>query len=248
MNRLLHAFLCLVSAGFVTSFDTRPHVFGLGKLYELCDFDFQTLCKDEENITEEPTPFHNLQKLTHGQEAYPALKYGVQGDACIWQAYFSNKIQNEDCSAVLKTHIYGLQKQLTPPHGREEVILWDLPLPVKDIGAHFYFVYYSNPLWLHVVSFLLYSYVSYLWVSVCGFSGCAYVIIFGFLLMIDAIVSVISPLFNIVICTLCLLKLRTVTEDDEGEDEEDKELGTDAYHRIDNEEMVYLALPALEVV
>ena len=241
---LLQLLVCLVATGFATSYKIQsPPTLGLLKLHRLCDSDVKTLCQDVE--TDElvaPTPFDDLKRLTHGQEAYPALNYGKSKDVCMWQAFFNNQIQSEECSASIKTRVASVQKQLAPPRENEDVVLVDMSFLFSSETLH-YFIYYKNPIWLHILAFLTYSCACHVYLSKSGLSRCTRSVVFGVLLVTALCMSIASPLVTLGSSSVLFISMFFFPL----EDEDEKQHCEDGYRRMDDDETVYVAVP-LQVV
>ena len=241
---LLQLLICLVATGFATSIKIQFPQTPRSKLHRLCDSDVQTLCQDVE-IDEfvGSTPFEDLKRLTHGQESYPALKYGQSKDVCMWHAFFNNQIQSEECSASLKTRVSSIQKQLAPLRKDQDAVLVDISfLPMRE--ARHYLIYHKNPIWLHILAFLSYSFACHVYLSKSGLSRCTRGVAYGICLVATFVISIASPLVTLggssVLFFLLILS--------SNEDEDEKQHYEDGYRRMaDDDETVYVAVP-LQVV
>ena len=242
---LLQLLICLVATGFATSIKIQFPQTPRSKLHRLCDSDVQTLCQDVE-IDEfvGSTPFEDLKRLTHGQESYPALKYGQSKDVCMWHAFFNNQIQSEECSASLKKLVESLQKKLAPLRKGQDAVLVDISfLPMRENGD--YLIYHNCPIWLHILAFLASSFACHVYLSKRGLSRCTRGVAYGICLVATFVLCIASPLLTLG-CSSVVFFISILSSDEEDEDE--KQHCEDGYRRMaDDDETVYVAVP-LQVV
>lgn len=236
----------LITTALAASLEVDPLPdFRFVKLRKACDVDATTLCENADVISVSSTPFEQLKELTHGQEAYPALNYGPPKDMCLWHAFFNNKIQNQECISQLQSRIDDVEKKLTPPHGNEEVSLLNIPVLSQKYGGHLYFVYYSNPIWLHILAFVTYAYACHAYLSQSKLGRCAHYLIYGALLLSSGLLAVSSPMVTFAAGTVLSVILHAISTKDTENDNDDSI--DNEYRRMDDEGNMYVAVP-LQVV
>ena len=242
MNRLLLLLICL---GIGFAFNDRYLNFEFAHLHKVCEFDAKTLCEDFGYSIVESTPFEDLKRLTHGQEAYPCLKYDPPTkDACMWQALFNNKIKSDECVAALERQMAKTIKLTTTANRDGDVTLKKMPIPTKKNAGHYYFVYYPKPIWVHVIAFLSHCYMNYLLVDSLLRSGtmCSRTVYLT-ILNLSALLLCITPIYSLGMIMLITLKL--ISKTSSVEEEEEEAVDDKCYRRMDeeDEETIYVAVP-----
>ena len=252
MNKLI-LLLCLITTGFVRSLESTtgvvPDNSSLSLLHSSCGFDVQKLCLVD--ALEESVPFeilHGLLRLSPGQKSYPVLKYGTAADMCMWNAFSRKEITKEECYNSLKARMEDFKKESNEESilGSYEgdVIRINVPFTSDKNGNRMYFLYRDEGIWFKFL--LSYSVASYLALSKCDLSLMSialtslYIAVCTFNLFLSS--SFIGLGGSVILMAIIFLSPKDKKDDDQ-QDGEDWSCS-----RLDDDERVYVAVPASQEV